>query len=85
MIALSATYPTYMATYVTRYMRSATYVRLNTVDPSLRGIKQFYKTIKNQSNGMENILFDIKIDELVKLFSTVEFTQTIVFTNYQLR
>ena len=37
MIALSATYPSYMAAYVTRYMRTATFVRLNIVDPSLRG------------------------------------------------
>jgi superfamily II DNA/RNA helicase len=85
MIALSATYPSYMATYLTRYMRSATYVRLNAVDPSLRGIRQFYKIITNNQSVLDNILFDLKIDELVKLFSSIEFTQCIVFTNYQLR
>ena len=83
MIALSATYPTYMATYVTRYMRSATYVRLNAIDPSLRGIRQFYKVISESRSTSNN--FDLKIDELVKVFSTTAFTQSIVFTNYQLR
>ena len=42
MISLSATYPHYMAAYATRYMRSPTFVRLNAIDPSLRGFK-FYK------------------------------------------
>jgi hypothetical protein len=91
MIVLSATYPHYMATYVTRYMRSAAaYVRLNAIDPSLRGIQQYYKVLSTHNNNnnktiMDNILFDVKIDELVGLLSSIEFTQCIVFTNYQLR
>jgi superfamily II DNA/RNA helicase len=83
MIVLSATYPSYMATYVTRYMRSATFVRLNIVDPSLRGIKQFYKLMPY--NELKNINFDSKINELLRLFSSIQFKQCIVFTNYQLR
>ena len=44
MLCFSATYPSYMGPYVTRYMRSPTYVRLNIVDPSLRGmyVQTFY-------------------------------------------
>jgi superfamily II DNA/RNA helicase len=38
-ITLSATYPSFMATYLTRYMRSPMFVRLNIVDPSLRGFE----------------------------------------------
>ena len=41
MISSSATYPSYMAAYATRYMRSPTFVRLNAIDPSLRGIFVF--------------------------------------------
>ena len=83
MIVLSATYPPYMATYVTRYMRSATFVRLNIVDPSLRGIKQFYKLIPY--NELKNVEFDSKVNELIKLLSSIQFKQCIVFTNYQIR
>jgi superfamily II DNA/RNA helicase len=83
MITLSATYPSYMAVYVTRYMRAATFVRLNIVDPSLRGIKQYFK-ITPYSN-MPNISFDYKVDSLIKFLSQVQFQQCIIFTNYQLK
>ena len=64
-------------------MRSATFVRLNIVDPSLRGIKQYYKRI--EYNELKNLTFDLKINELIKLLSTTKFKQCIVFTNYQIR
>ncbi|CAF0848694.1 unnamed protein product [Brachionus calyciflorus] len=80
---LSATYPEYMASYATRYMRSPTFVRLNIVDPSLRGIKQFYK-ITSYSN-LSNKCFGYKIDELCKVLSSVQFQQAIIFVNYQIK
>lgn len=72
-----------MATYVTRYMRSATFVRLNIIDPSLRGIKQFYKIIPYSK--LSNLIFEQKIEELVKLLSSINFSQAIIFTNYQMK
>ncbi|RNA31784.1 putative ATP-dependent RNA helicase DDX20 [Brachionus plicatilis] len=83
MIFLSATYPTFMASYATRYMRSPTYVRLNIVDPSLRGIKQYYKI--TSFSKLQNKCFDAKTDELCKILGSVQFQQAIVFVNYQLK
>lgn len=83
MIALSATYPSFIATYVTRYMRSATFVRLNIIDPSLRGIKQYYKVL--HSSKLPNEIFDAKIEEIINIFASIKFTQAIVFTNYQMK
>ena len=96
-----------MASYATRYMRSPTFVRLNIIDPSLRGfkinfffklskikfnlkqkkkqkgIRQYYK-ITPYSN-LTNKSFDFKIDALIKLLSSIQFQQAIIFTNYQLK
>lgn len=38
MMAFSATYPEYLATHLTRYMREPTFVRLNATDPTLQGM-----------------------------------------------
>ena len=82
-ITLSATYPTYMASYATRYMRSPMFVRLNIIDPSLRGIKQYFKITPYST--LPNVLFDYKIDSLIKILSSIDFNQSIIFTNYQLK
>jgi ATP-dependent RNA helicase DDX20 len=37
MLALSATYPEYLAQHLTRYMRNPTFIRLNITDPALLG------------------------------------------------
>ena len=37
MVALSATYPEYMADHLTVYMRNPTFIRLNISDPTLLG------------------------------------------------
>ena len=89
-ISLSATYPSYMASYATRYMRSPTWVRLNAVDPSLRGIKQYYKVVRaqtrnNDDSNSSNQIFDLKVNSLIQLLSTIEFIQAIIFTNYQMK
>ena len=81
-LTLSATYPSYMAAYAARYMRSPTFIRLNIVDPSLRGIKQFYKIIASTAGSGG---FQAKIGSLMDCLSRIEFHQAIVFTNYQLK
>ena len=83
MLCFSATYPSYMGPYVTRYMRSPTYVRLNIVDPSLRGIRQFYKI--TTFSDLPNACFDYKVEVLLKLLAKVQFQQSIIFTNYQMK
>jgi ATP-dependent RNA helicase DDX20 len=37
MLALSATYPEYLAQHLTAYMRNPTFLRLNVSDPALLG------------------------------------------------
>jgi hypothetical protein len=41
MLAVSATYPEFLANALTRYMRDPTFVRLNSSDPSLIGMYRF--------------------------------------------
>lgn len=41
MLAVSATYPEFLANALTRYMRDPTFVRLNPSDPSLIGMYRF--------------------------------------------
>ena len=72
-----------MAAYATRYMRSPTWVRLNAVDPSLRGIKQYYKITPYSS--LPNVSFDFKVEALINFLSTISFVQAIIFTNYQIK
>lgn len=38
MLAVSATYPEFLANALTKYMREPTFVRLNSSDPSLIGV-----------------------------------------------
>lgn len=38
MLALSATYPEYLAQHLTAYMRNPTFLRLNISDPALLGM-----------------------------------------------
>ena len=83
MIFLSATYPSFMASYATRYMRSPTFVRLNIVDPSLRGIKQYFKITPFSTQA--NKCFESKVDELCKILSNVQFQQAIIFVSYQIK
>jgi ATP-dependent RNA helicase DDX20 len=83
MLCFSATYPSYMGPYVTRYMRSPTYVRLNIVDPSLRGIKQYFKL--TPYSDQSSVSFDYKVESLLDLLSKIQFQQSIIFTNYQMK
>lgn len=42
MLAVSATYPEFLANALTKYMREPTFVRLNSSDPSLIGVYRFW-------------------------------------------
>ncbi|KAK2151539.1 hypothetical protein LSH36_360g02029 [Paralvinella palmiformis] len=82
-LALSATYPEVLAKHLTAYMRNPTFVRLNTDDLSLLGIRQYYKTV--QFSPLQQKAFEIKCKALLDLFNAVSFQQCLVFSNYQLR
>ncbi|XP_014747827.1 PREDICTED: probable ATP-dependent RNA helicase DDX20 [Sturnus vulgaris] len=83
MLAVSATYPESLAAALTRYMREPTFVRLNPTDPSLLGLKQYYKIVN--SHPLPHKTFEEKIQHLQELFSKIPFNQALVFSNLHSR
>ncbi|NXY55803.1 DDX20 helicase, partial [Callaeas wilsoni] len=83
MLAVSATYPESLAAALTRYMREPTFVRLNPTDPSLLGLKQYYKIVN--SHPLPHKIFEEKTRHLQELFSKIPFNQALVFSNLHSR
>ncbi|NXK89841.1 DDX20 helicase, partial [Formicarius rufipectus] len=83
MLAVSATYPESLARALTRYMREPTFVRLNPTDPSLLGLKQYYKIVN--SHPLPHKTFEEKTQHLQELFSRIPFNQALVFSNLHSR
>uniref|UniRef100_K7F730 Probable ATP-dependent RNA helicase DDX20 n=1 Tax=Pelodiscus sinensis TaxID=13735 RepID=K7F730_PELSI len=83
MLAVSATYPESLAKALTRYMRDPTFVRLNPTDPSLIGLKQYYKIVN--SHSLPHKTFEEKAQHLQELFSKIPFNQALVFSNLHSR
>ncbi|NXE92796.1 DDX20 helicase, partial [Menura novaehollandiae] len=83
MLAVSATYPESLAGALTRYMRDPTFVRLNPTDPSLLGLKQYYKIVN--SHPLPHKTFEEKTQHLQELFSKIPFNQALVFSNLHSR
>ncbi|KFQ40715.1 putative ATP-dependent RNA helicase DDX20, partial [Mesitornis unicolor] len=83
MLAVSATYPESLANALTRYMREPTFVRLNPTDPSLLGLKQYYKIVN--SHPLPHKTFEEKAQHLQELFSKIPFNQALVFSNLHSR
>ncbi|OCT94671.1 probable ATP-dependent RNA helicase DDX20 [Xenopus laevis] len=83
MLAVSATYPESLAKALTKYMREPTFVRLNVTDPSLLGLKQFYKVVN--SHPLPHKVFEEKVQHLRELFNRISFNQALVFSNLHSR
>ncbi|XP_040279806.1 probable ATP-dependent RNA helicase DDX20 [Bufo bufo] len=83
MLAVSATYPESLAKALTKYMREPTFVRLNVTDPSLIGLKQYYKVVN--SHPLPHKTFEEKVQHLLELFCRVPFNQALVFSNLHSR
>ncbi|XP_003892441.2 probable ATP-dependent RNA helicase DDX20 isoform X1 [Papio anubis] len=83
MLAVSATYPEFLANALTKYMRDPTFVRLNSSDPSLIGLKQYYKIVN--SYPLAHKVFEEKTQHLQELFSRIPFNQALVFSNLHSR
>lgn len=83
MLAVSATYPEFLANALTRYMRDPTFVRLNPSDPSLIGLKQYYHVVN--SYPLAHKIFEEKSQHLQELFSRIPFNQALVFSNLHSR
>lgn len=83
MLAVSATYPESLARALTTYMREPMFVRLNAADPSLLGLKQYYKVVN--SYPLPHKTFEEKVQHLQELFSRIPFNQALVFSNLHSR
>ncbi|XP_016078932.1 PREDICTED: probable ATP-dependent RNA helicase DDX20 [Miniopterus natalensis] len=83
MVAVSATYPEFLANALAKYMREPTFVRLNSSDPSLIGLKQYYKVVNLYP--LAHKIFEEKAQHLQELFSRIPFNQALVFSNLHSR
>ncbi|KAL2103210.1 hypothetical protein ACEWY4_000078 [Coilia grayii] len=83
MLALSATYPEFLAQQLTHYMRDPTFVRLNPSDPGLIGLRQYYRLVA--SHALVHKVFEEKVHQLLQLYSRVPFNQSLVFSNLHSR
>ncbi|CAL8276574.1 unnamed protein product [Boreogadus saida] len=83
MLALSATYPESLAQHLSNYMSEPTFVRLNPKDPSLKGLRQYYKLVNSHAHAHK--VFEEKVLHLLELFSKVPFNQALVFSNLHSR
>ncbi|XP_070601716.1 probable ATP-dependent RNA helicase DDX20 [Erythrolamprus reginae] len=83
MLAVSATYPESLANTLAKYMREPTFVKLNSTDPSLLGLKQYYKVVN--SYPLPHKTFEEKAEHLQELFRKIPFNQALVFSNLHSR
>ncbi|KAL7985367.1 hypothetical protein Chor_003937 [Crotalus horridus] len=83
MLAVSATYPESLANTLAKYMREPTFVKLNPTDPSLIGLKQYYKVVN--SYPLPHKIFEEKAEHLQELFRKIPFNQALVFSNLHSR
>ncbi|XP_067004623.2 probable ATP-dependent RNA helicase DDX20 [Anabrus simplex] len=83
MIALSATYPGSLDSFLTKYMRCPMRVSPGLEGLVLLGVRQFVCDVKTHPSSMMQI--KLKVQELLRILSTVHFKQCIIFSNYQSR
>ncbi|KAG5899104.1 hypothetical protein JTB14_021607 [Gonioctena quinquepunctata] len=82
-ITTSATYSKELEEFLSDYMCSPTHVTAELETPLLLGLKQFIVVVDPHPNVVQQMRR--KTEELLKLFSSISFTQCIVFSNYQTR
>ncbi|XP_011864163.1 PREDICTED: uncharacterized protein LOC105560032 [Vollenhovia emeryi] len=82
-IALSATYPGDLETFLQTYMCSPVLTSPNIDGPILIGVRQFIAVVPAHPNAMKQV--QTKVEELVKVFTKISFKQGLVFSNYQSR
>lgn len=83
MIATSATMSNELAKFLSFYMRTPAFVRLNSDNPSLIGVTQFY--LLSEPHHENHVNFDNKIQPLIGILEKISFSQCIIFSNYQTR
>ncbi|CAD5115552.1 DgyrCDS4516 [Dimorphilus gyrociliatus] len=81
MIALSATFPESMTKSVKNFMSTPTAIRLNSTDPALLGIRQYYEKLERYPLDQQN--FIAKICCLISILEKIAFQQCLIFSNNQ--
>lgn len=82
-LAFSATYPDELDKFLCGYMRHPMHVSPGPEGPVLRGIKQFVSVVPPHLSSMMQM--KIKVKEVVRILSSIDFKQCLIFTNYQTR
>merc|ERR1712059_16223 len=79
-LALSATYPDQLAKLAERFMRSPQHIRPGQSSQVLTGVSQFLLTVQHSPAQARQTA--IKHAALLKVLSTVPYSQVLVFSNY---
>ncbi|XP_067936860.1 probable ATP-dependent RNA helicase DDX20 [Watersipora subatra] len=83
MIAASATYKEEVVQHLCNYMHNPTFVRLNSNDPVLLGVRQY--KIKVATGSLPSANYDNKVAALTEILSHCHFQQCLVFSNLMTR
>lgn len=83
MLAVSATFPNELDTFLSQYMHIPTHVSPVVDTPLLLGLKHFVSITAFNVNAL--FLTKYKNAELIRLLTHVSFTQCLIFCNYQTR
>ncbi|CAB3251723.1 unnamed protein product [Arctia plantaginis] len=81
-IMSSATYPDTLKDILQNYVQKAQHICPDSTN-ILLGIKQFVTTVKSNMNIV--VQTQNRFEELLKILSTIEFKQCLIFCNYQVR
>lgn len=81
-LALSATYPPKLASMLDGLMRNPQHVRLDQDSQVLLGLDHY--AIRTPFHPKPRLQLDLKFKALLKVLSSVTFSQALVFTNYSL-
>nr|CAH7754401.1 unnamed protein product [Callosobruchus chinensis] len=80
-ITTSATYPNSLEKYLSEYMVSPTFITTELETPLLLGLKQFVSVIDKFGDIGGQVI--LKTEELIRILSSVTYTQCMVFFNYK--
>lgn len=85
-LALSATYTQHLVEqHLPRYLRSPVLVRVSSDDPSLLGVRQYFRTVATSKSPSPAAVFMAKVKELQRMLKEIDFRQCLVFSNFHNR
>ncbi|RWS21150.1 hypothetical protein B4U80_06004, partial [Leptotrombidium deliense] len=82
-IVTSATYPNELSTFLSRYMKTPVFIKLNEGEQTLLGVTQYFSV--TNGNPVNHVAFEQKVEPLLTILNHVPFSQCIIFSNYHSR